>query len=792
MNGEGEDFAQAVATWEPDRPAHRSDAADLLAHAEALLEPGGSGVPPIVWHAYLDHTRLPEFLTALPDDAHRERWAATTFTAIRQSGFTLETLFEQRVRRHPTRPFLREGRSRVTWTYEQAWRRVQAIATVLRSSSTTGAPRVALLSSNCVNGACTDLACLCCDLFVAPLDVQLDPSTLAWIFDRLAIDIAVAGDSRNAAVLEQIRPRVKQPFVIVHLQAGPARVGDDLVLAQAISRIGRSDVQRELEHRPRFDLDEPATVLFTSGSTGQPKGVVFTPYQLMTKRFARGAALPAVGEAEVMLCYLPLFHTFGRYFELMGSLYWGGTYVFAGNPSAENLLDLLGQIRPTALISIPLRWAQIHERCLERLDAAMADEVRRQHVQAVVGDRLRWGLSAAGHLDPKVFRFFNEHGVALCSGFGMTEATGGITMTPPGRYVDETVGLPLPGAELRLTEIGELEVRAPYVASYLDDDGNGNTAPGGWLSTGDVFRVREAGYYEIVDRVKDIYKNAKGKTIAPRRVECLFDDVPGIRRAFLVGDHREYNTLLIVLQPSDPVLAAFGSPEALNEYLHQIVATANAQLAPYERVVNFAVLERDFELARGELTPKGSYRRRSIEEHFADAIEDLYKSQVTELVYRDLRVRIPRWLYRDRGWLEDDIVVDGQGLRVRRDERFLAVRPTADGRVRVGDLEYLVGPQQIGQSRSVLATAPALGWQPTARRVLPVQGRMDHEPRKGLATRHQVRRAGGGFRSGRRYIVDRRRTTRAPALPLGGRAVRTDAGRTGSDRRAGRSTASSR
>ena len=211
---------------------------------------------------------------------------------------------------------------------------------------------------------------------------------------------------------------------------------------------------------------------------------------LVTKRFARAAALPFVGEEEVLLCFLPLYHTFGRFLEMLGMLFWGGTYVFAGNPSLDGLAAGLKEVEPTGLVSIPIRWAQLEARARAAAGEAPSAEASQAALRSVVGGRLRWGLSAAGYLAPQVFRFFQAHGVELCSGFGMTEATGGITMTPPGEYEEGSVGLPLPGIRVRLGESDELEIAGPYVARYLDEP----EAAGGeerWLKTGDVFRERD-------------------------------------------------------------------------------------------------------------------------------------------------------------------------------------------------------------------------------------------------------------------------------------------------------------
>ncbi|MBI5537563.1 MAG: GNAT family N-acetyltransferase [Deltaproteobacteria bacterium] len=686
-------FEHAIATWSPDyADGPCVDPAELLDQAERLLRPGAPELAPEAWHAYLDRTRATRFLTSLADSEARVRWAESAFEAIHRSDYSLEIMIEQRVRAHGSRVFLREARTTAAWTYEQSSRRIQAIATVLQSAAPRRHPKVAILSENCVDSALTDLACLAYDIFVTPLDVHFDVPTIAWIFDRLELNLVVCGNPQLAERLEEAKTRVRHPFRILHLNPDARNVADgDMILPEACSRIGPDDIACHLGGRQRRPLDAPATTMFTSGSTGKPKGVVFTSLNLLTKRFARGAALPKVGDLEVLLCYLPLFHTFGRYLELMGSLYWGGTYVFAGNPSSENLISLLQDVRPTGLISIPLRWVQVRDECLRRVGASAREQEEHTVVRNVVGERLRWGLSAAGHLDPRIFRFFNRHGIELCSGFGMTEATGGITMTPPGEYVDETVGIPLPGVQCRLTDIGELQISGHYVARYLEDpDDPVETGP--WLATGDLFRRHDNGYLEIVDRVKDIYKNSKGQTIAPRRVESQFTDVPGIKRVFLAGDGREYNTLLIVPDRGDPVLQAFNSEDKIRAYLHQIIATANQALARYERVVNFTVLTRDFELEQGELTPKGSYRRKTIEEHFAAEIRDMYRGRQIEMQCGDLRVMIPRWFFRDQGWLDGDIGVDDEGLVARGHGRRLRIARVDGGRrVRLGDLEYVVG-----------------------------------------------------------------------------------------------------
>lgn len=711
-------FLKSLPLWNPDHQGGEPDpggALDLLEQVERILADDRDGEISVEeWHRYLDWTRHPRFLGSLPDRKTRERWAETTFPVILMSGINLGTIFSWRVTDHPERTLLQEmtGDRIQKWSYEQVGRRSAAMAASFIDSA-GGEPTVALYTENSVDGACADLGCLLHDIPVSPLSTHLDVEELVDIFGRLDVNLAVTDTFERLEKLLVVRERIDRPFLIYLLDLDSVSGENDcLSMNESLAGLGPGEVERILADRTRLSLTDTATVMFTSGSTGRQKGVSFSQYNMISKRFARAAALPAVGEDEVLLSYLPLFHTFGRFLELQGMIFWGGTYVFVGSGASDRLITLLPEVQPSGLISIPARWEQIYERCLARMKDTSGRGSESDAFRRVVGNRLRWGLSAAGYQEPRVFRFFQEQGIDLCSGFGMTEATGGITMTPPGEYEDNTVGIPLPGVITRYSDLGELQVTGPYIARYLepeadvgeeDDpdevagDGGGGTVPGdNWLRTGDLFARTSSGYLQIIDRIKDIYKSSRGQTIAPLRVERKFTGVPGIKRTFLVGDGRYYNVLLIVPDFDDPVVTAAGSPDELEEYYHQIIAEANRDLAPYERVVNFEVLERDFDADRDELTPKGSYKRKHIEENFRDPIKRLYERRSIDLTTGDLTVHIPHWFLRDLCVLEGDIVVTEEGLFNRLTMRTLSLRRLDDGNsVLIGDLVYAIEGDRI-------------------------------------------------------------------------------------------------
>ena len=653
------------------------------------------------WFKFLDVTHKSEFLLSLKNREIRIQWAEIVFKIIQQTEYSLKDLIEHRVGEHPDKILFRTGtiKKENKWSYIQVYTHIQEIAALFYNAVKT-APNVAIFTKNNLDSAMTDIACLSYDIFVTPLNIHFNKKILIHIFNELKISIVVCDTKERLKIVKEMQTQVDTPYYIYSTILENSDE-DIKYLGKESKKLNMSEVKDILSKRKVKKINQVATTMFTSGSTGLPKGVSFSIYNLVSKRFARGAALPQLGTDEVLLSFLPLFHTFGRFLEMLAAIYWHGTYVFVEDSSTETLLKLFPLIEPTIFISIPLRWKNLYDKCVEETEELNEPELIKKAIIKVIGSKLKFGLSAAGYLSPKVFKFFQENNIALCSGFGMTEATGGITMTLPLKYQKDSVGLPLPGAYTRIRETGELEISGHYIAKYLPDAQPHeiipyptNTAKDFWLRTGDIFTIDEKNHHRIIDRVKDIYKNNKGQTIAPRIIEQQFNRVPGIKNVFLVGDGKPYNVLLIIPDAKSEVLQNIQENNQ-KEYFHQIVMAANKDVAPYERVVNFEIIDRDFDVDKGELTSKGSFNRKKIEANFKSIIAQLYSSNKIQLKYKDIIITIQRWIFRDLSILENDIVLNDKGLYNRRTKKSLFIKKITEKSVLIGSLIYNIENSEI-------------------------------------------------------------------------------------------------
>jgi long-chain acyl-CoA synthetase len=422
--------------------------------------------------------------------------------------------------------------------------------------------------------------------------------------------------------------------------------------------------------------EDLASIVYTSGTTGEPKGVMLTHANLLAQVAGVQAALPTLRPGMVDLMFLPLAHVLGREEHLVGTDRGLETVVAE---SLDHLAADMREVRPQALISVPrvyekayaailgniasssaiergifhlaqsvgriaIRYRQDHRPLpiYLRWADALADRLVFLKIRQALGGRLEMAVTGGAPLDQEILTFFHTAGVMLLEGWGLTETGGAVTVNHVDRYRLGTVGLLYPGHEIRVARDGEILLRGPCVfQSYyrMPAETAEAFAEEGWFSTGDLGFVDSAGFVHIVDRKKDLIATSGGKKIAPQHVEYLLKTIPEVSEAAVFGDRKPYLVALMTLDmgavqrwatknsisPTTGSAAKIAEDSAFARYLSDRVAEANRQLAHYETVKRFAVVKPDFTVENGLLTPTQKVRRRAIYAAYRQEIETLYR-----------------------------------------------------------------------------------------------------------------------------------------------------------------------
>ncbi|MEC7935586.1 MAG: GNAT family N-acetyltransferase [Candidatus Neomarinimicrobiota bacterium] len=665
---------------------HQPDATELLKKASDLLE---SDSDQKTIHDFLELGHLPIINNEIFNSKNVDEWFDIIHKLIIKSKLTVGHLINQRARYYDNKICFKviNGNNIENYSYKEIWHKIIQIGQALSyiESKNDNDIVVGIFTENSLRGALIDLSCLSFHFPVVPIPVTTTAEHFDFIINNSEITHLFIGGNSVQGILRDSKID-QSSLVIYHLDDHSDAIIHADQWESFISKSIEYDEINVLKRINDCDMKDISTVMYTSGTTDDPKGIVFTQENIISKRFARALALPSFCSNDIFLCFLPLYHTFGRYFELLGSIFWGATYAFAESPYFKSLLKDFQISKPSIFISVPKRWIQLmdHANSISLTDDN--NDKNNNGISSITGGNLKFGLSAAGYLDPDVFHFFQDNNINLMSGYGMTESTGGITMTPPDDYQPDSVGRPLPGIDTKIAEDGELLIRGSYVSSYYFSKTNNSTLKNGWFHTGDIFKEKN-GHLYIIDRKKEIYKNTRGQTISPQKIENMFQDFDGISSAFLVGDGLEFNTLLIY--PDYDTLPIEFSKEnisSIREYYSSLVQSVNSFLTPYERVINFAIIKRSF-INDEELTQKGTYKRKIIIKNFDAIISPMYQKNYVTLSYNEFQIYIPNWLLREKGVSRNDIYWDGSILSIRNNKNNIKIQWN-DNSLIIGNFTY--------------------------------------------------------------------------------------------------------
>jgi long-chain acyl-CoA synthetase len=716
---------QVLKKFDPDQKRHYDDLLTIIAYSEYRDHFASTVEPDVLYRmavvllkqsresailAFLDIVRSSAFLKRLQEDSG---WSDLMLSLMATVPYTFPKLFRHRVQSYHSKILFTtiKGKDSKNYSWQEIADKVMLYARgllqLMPSQKQPG--KIAFLCENSLEMVLFDLACLSTGIVNIMIPVNSVQVHIEYILKKTQPQIVIVSNQENLNKILQTECGFPSIRVIINLSGTTIQKNKKVLTPESLLANAKKIPQKNIEqYADTIRFDDLATIMFTSGTTGNPKGIMFSHKNIVYKRFARAMALPEIGEDDIFLAYLPLYHTFGRWLEMTGTIFWGARYIFMENPAPDTIIENMQRFKPTVFISIPKKWYQLYERI-----TAEADLVRAEHqqinrtVKKYTGGNLQWGLSAAGHLDPEIFQFFQRFGIEVMSGFGMTEATGGITMTRPGTYLPGSLGKALPGIEIKLEADGELFIRGPYVMmGYFNPDEDNNRLQDGWLPTGDIMRYLDDGAIQLVDRKKEIYKNIKGETIAPQKIENYFRDFEFIRHVFLVGDHKPYNTLLIYPNyESEEIDFTTMSPVEIRTYFSSIVESVNRFLAPYERIVNFAIIDRDFSIENNELTAKGSYRRKIVEQNFASIIGPMYSSPYISITRKNKKIRIPNWFLREHGITMDHIKFADTHLVIEVIKKKLPIK-FAMRTVQIGSFSYATQGNDLDLAK--IFTAPAI------------------------------------------------------------------------------------
>jgi long-chain acyl-CoA synthetase len=589
---------------------------------------------------------------------------------------TLNQLFFDAVSRYNRPDALQVKRGGVYHpiSHTEVAERVRHAARGLSSLGVRRSDRVAILSENRPEWAIADYACLNIGVTDVPIYPTLPPDQIAYVLkDSGAVAIFVS-NKLQAEKIREIRTQLPTLKTVIGFDEIPGLT--NMSIAELEKR-GAQGENRESIATYREDAllvkpDDLATIIYTSGTTGEPKGAMLTHDNIYSNVEASRKAIPFEGR-DIGLSFLPLSHIFERMAGHYLMFATGTSIAYA--ESIDTVAANMVEVRPTLVLSVPRLYEKMYARILETAltggflkkkiffwardvaerwanqklagkepagllagQYAIAQKLVFSKLKARTGGRLRYFVSGGAPLSPDINKFFYAAGLEILEGYGLTETSPVIAVNTPDHFRIGTVGKIIDGVEVRIDADGEILTRGPHVMKgYFNKPDATREAidPDGWFHTGDI-GVLEDGFLAITDRKKDIIVTAGGKKIAPQPMESKVKNNKYVAQAVMLGDKRKFPSMLVV--PNFDQLERWAAKR-------NIIWTDRAQLlrmptiqAKMEKEVNeelegaahfempkkIGLLEHDFSIERGELTPTQKVKRKAIDKHYKALIDSMY------------------------------------------------------------------------------------------------------------------------------------------------------------------------
>jgi long-chain acyl-CoA synthetase len=528
----------------------------------------------------------------------------TPMTPNEAANQTIPELFARTAARCGDRPALgviKDGR--LAWrTWREVSDRVDAWAAELQARGVRHGDRVAQLGGNSEEWIIADLAMQRLGAIHVPLHVALSEQQCAQQISHCGARIVITA---TKDLSDRIRPVIDGTPIVSHAELASASLQAAPVAANAA------------------EPGDLATILYTSGTTGPPRGVMLTQRNIVTNTVATADAV-AVDDNETRLLVLPLSHIYARTCDLYCWIYRGTRLVIA--EARESAFRDLKIAKPTFLNAVPYFYQKVAEALRKESpspDAAALHEF--------LGGAVKTLFSGGAALGAEVARFFAERGHTILCGYGLTETSPVISASTSATYSPRSVGRVLANIEVRLADDGEILVRGPsvMVGYWQNEEATSAVLHDGWLSTGDLGQWDDVGNLCIVGRKKEMIVLATGKKVAPTAIEQLLAGSPLIEQCCVVGDGRKCLGALVVPNGDElrQQMSRLGIvPAEASALYREEIDRCLKGVAEFEQVGVFTLLDRPFSADFGEVTPKLSLCRKIIERNLAAEIEAMYNS----------------------------------------------------------------------------------------------------------------------------------------------------------------------